>query len=567
MEAVSDMLSAIGPYARQVERRLADWNEAGRVGRIWNRDPTIWSGADEDRWLGWLGLADRKPPTSVQTFREIRARRFQDVLLLGMGGSSQCAEVLRRTFGRSEGCPKLHVLDSTIPSQVARTRSRLSPEQTLYIVASKSGTTTETGLLCDFFLEETKRAVGDAAGGHFAVITDPGTPLEVFARKEGFAFFFLGEPDVGGRFSALSSFGRVPARVIGLAFDRLLRSAAHMADRCGPAVPCEQNPGAALGITLAELALQGRDKVTLVIAPELQAFGPWLEQLLAESTGKKGRGLIPIENEPLGPADLYGDDRLFVYIHLAWPRDSEQEETIEALDAAGHPVIRIALDDRFSLGGEFFRWEMAAAVAGSVLGVNPFDQPNVQESKALTAGLTETYEREGALRADLPFLSQDGVAAFADDRNTAVLSGASSLVECVRFHLRRLRQGDYLALCAYLDPVPETLDLLQASRVAIRARTGVATTLGFGPRYLHSTGQMHKRGPDRGLFVIIDADDPDELPIPGRRTTFGVLSTAQALGDFAALNRRGRRLIRLRLSGDLAAGLSAFHEAVLEALS
>ncbi len=566
MHAVSDMVCSLGPYADRVEETLGAWDETGRIRRIWNRDSTLWSGADEDRWLGWLRPADQEEQALASTFQEIKARGFRDVLLLGMGGSSRCAEVLSLTFGGSEGFPKLHVLDSTVPSQVARAKSKLSPEHTLYIVASKSGTTTEANVLCDTFLEETKKVVGKNAGGHFAAITDPGTPLEAFARQAGFAYVFHGDPEIGGRYSALSNFGRVPSEVIGLDFAGLLRSAADMAARCGPGVPCEENPGAVLGIILAELALQGRDKVTLVITPEIQIFGTWLEQLLAESTGKEGRGLIPVENEPLGPPEVYDDDRFFVYIRRASEPESEQDEAMEAVRASGHPIVRIELEDQLSLGAEFFRWEMATAVAGAVLGVNPFDQPNVQESKALTTELIESHDAGGELPADRPLLSEAGIQVFADDRNAEALS-ETSFPECIRRHLNRLGKGDYLALCAYLDPVPTTLEVLQAIRLAIRDRTGVATTLGFGPRYLHSTGQLHKRGPESGLFVMIGAEDPNELEISGRRLTFGVLNMAQALGDFGALSRRKRRLVRLYISGELKAGLERLQECIVEALS
>lgn len=549
---------SIGAYERRVKKTLTVWRREGRVERLWRGDAGLWTGGDEGRWVGWLHGVDRQLRLCGDLKRaaqEVQEAGFEDVLLLGMGGSSLCAEVLSLTFGRVEGYPRLRVLDSTVPAQVRRFADGVDLEKTLCVVASKSGTTTEPNAFCDYFLEEMKQAVGERAGAHFGVITDPGSPLEARARKEGFRYVFEGVPEIGGRYSALSNFGMVPAAMMGIDVEAFLRRAARMVARCGADVPAEKNPGVVLGVVLGELAAAGRDKVTLVTSPGIRGLGTWLEQLLAESTGKGGKGLVAVDNEPLGPPEVYGEDRLFVYIRLTVGYDPGQDEAVGALERAAQPVVRVHLEDAMGLGGAFFLWEVATAVAGCVLGIHPFDQPDVQESKAFTARLMDDFEVEGRLPAEAPFLCDGGVQVFADGENAAALAGAASLEVCLAAHLARLKPGDFAALCAYLDMNDQNRERLQAIRLRIRDSRGVATTVGYGPRFLHATGQLHKGGPNSGLFLQITSDDAGDLPIPGSRASFGTLKAAQALGDALALSGRCRRTVRVHLSAGVEAGL------------
>ncbi len=553
-----DIAYSIGAYERRVQETLALWRREGRVEKLWRGDAGLWSGRDEGRWVGWLHIVDRQLRLCGDLKRaaeEVRADGFEDILLLGVGGSSLCVEVLRTAFGRLEGYPRLHVLDSTVPAQVRRFADRVDLRRTLCVVASKSGTTTEPNTFCDYFFEEIKKVVGARAGGHFVAITDPGSSLESRARAAGFRRIFEGAPEIGGRYSALSHFGMAPAAMAGIDVEGFLRRAAQMVARCGADVSPEENPGVILGVILGVLAEAGRDKVTLVTAPDIGGLGAWLEQLLAESTGKEGKGLVPVDGESLGSPEVYGDDRLFVYTRLASGSDPALDAALKALEGAGQPVVRIELEDVMDLGGAFFLWEMATAVAGSVLGIHPFDQPNVQESKDFTARLTDGYEVEGRLPTGAPVFAEGGVQVFAQGENAAALAGADSLEACLAAHLKRLKRGDYAALCAYLDMNERNHAYLQAIRLRIRDGSGAATTLGYGPRFLHSTGQLHKGGPDSGLMLQITSDDAEDLPIPGRHFSFGILKASQALGDYQALNQGRRRTVRVHLPADVEAGL------------
>lgn len=500
----------------------------------------------------------------------MRGDGFTDVLLLGMGGSSLGAEVVGRVLAPPAGAPTLHVLDSTDPLQIARTASRLDLPRTLCIVSSKSGTTLEPALLADYFLHLVQRAVGPArAGSHFLAITDPGSALEETAGAEGFRQVWSGRPDVGGRFSVLSNFGLVPAAACGLDAAAFLASARRMAERCGAAAPAGRNPGLQLGLVLGLAAAAGRDKTTLVLSPAVSALGAWLEQLLAESTGKAGRGLIPVVDEEPGPPSAYGDDRLFVHVRVEGRPDPGQDAALAALADAGHPVVTLPTAGPGALAGEFFRWQFAVAVCGAVLGVNPFDQPDVEAAKAAARALTAAWEAGGG-PDDRPAARSAGLSLFADGDTLARLraaAGASATLEqLVSAHLAGAGPGDYVALLAYLDHDEVHRSALQRLRRRIRDARRAATSVGFGPRYLHSTGQVFKGGPPSGVFLVFTADDTAvDLAVPGRPYTFGAVKMAQALGDVGVLAERGRRVIRLHMAEGVEAGLERVASLVADA--
>ena len=464
------------------------------------------------------------------------------------------------TCGSREGWPRLHVLDSTVPAQVQRFADAVNLETTLCIVASKSGTTTEPHAFCEFFWKKMQGTIGDAAGQNFIAITDPGSDLETLAREREFLSIFYGLPEIGGRFSALSNFGMVPAALIGIDVRAFLERAVAMGRRCK--LSDDQNPGLLLGLVLGELAKSGRDKVTLVTSPKLWDLGAWLEQLLAESTGKNGRGLIPVDLEEIATPDMYGEDRVFVYIRLKDDANAEQDAGMENLRAAHFPVIQINMADLSGLGSEFFRWEYATAVAGAVLNINPFDQPNVQESKDFTAELTRAFEKEGILPVQTPFLIDDDVLIYADVANAQTLGTIENLNSCIAGLLNQIRADDYVALCAYLDMNEDIVAVLQALRRRIRNVYRVATTLGFGPRFLHSTGQLHKGGANNVVVLQLTSDDVTDVNIPGRAFSFGILKQAQALGDAHALSSRKRRAIRIHFKTDVIAGIQRVKRAV-----
>ena len=536
----------------QVRSALKDWADGGKVGRLWARDPTLWTGRDEARWLGWLGIVDQQLGRLDELRRaaeDVGQAGFSHVVLLGMGGSSLCPEVLKMTFGRIASWPELHVLDSTDPAQVRTLETTVDLARTLFIVASKSGTTLEPNIFKQYFFERAKATVGAAqVGRRFVAITDPGSQMQRVAEADAFRRVFFGLPSIGGRYSALSDFGMVPAAVMGLDVARLLGRAAEMTRACAASVPVEENPGAVLGIVMGVLAKNGRDKATLVASPAIHALGAWLEQLLAESTGKEGTGLIPVDREPLGAPEVYGVDRFFVYLRLTSAPDAEQDLRVEALERAGQPLVRIMVDDPYDLGAEFFRWEFATAVAGAILHINPFDQPDVEASKLATRRLTDEYEKTGVLPSQ--------AAVRADD---------TKLHAALRSHLGRLGAGDYAALLAYVEMNAAHERELQAIRGAIRERYRVATCLGFGPRFLHSTGQAYKGGPNSGVFLQITCDDGVDVPVPGQKYTFGVVKAAQAQGDFQVLVERGRRALRIHLGKDVKGGLATLRSAVSQA--
>jgi glucose-6-phosphate isomerase len=563
-----------GELAAEVDAVLDAWQSGNGTERMWARDASVWTGADEANWLGWLGISEAQLD-APERFRLVASAAQEEavshVLLLGMGGSSLCPEVLRMTFGKIDGYPELFVLDSTDPAQVRAFEEKVDLDHTFFIVSSKSGSTLEPNIFLRYFFEAVKHRVGEAeAGRRFIAITDPGSKLETRAESDEFAHIFYGVPSIGGRYSALSDFGMVPGAIMGLDIPRLVEHADQMAQACAVSEPAWQNPGAVLGVILGVCAKSLRDKVTLVTSPGLSDLGAWLEQLIAESTGKDGKALIPVDREEVGLPGIYGDDRVFVYLGLAGEADPTLDGALTGLAAAGHPVVRIEMPDIYHLGQEFFRWEFATAVAGSLLGINPFNQPDVEASKVATRALTDEYEQRGSLPAETPIVAGNGIKLFTDERNAAELA-ASAISETVpaylKAHLSRVGPGDYVGLLAYLEMNEAHTEQLQAIRHRLRDKFRVATCLGFGPRFLHSTGQAYKGGPNTGVFLQITCDDLLDLPVPGQRYTFGVVKAAQARGDFEVLAQRGRRALRVHLGSDVAAGLETLSALVEQALA
>lgn len=541
---VDDVLGALG--TRQFARRLF----AGDAS-LWTHDPD--KAAEVRDRLGWLTAPTDflSRVSEIRSFADkVREEGFGNVVLLGMGGSSLAPDVSRATFGSADGWPALTVLDDTDPDAIRAVRDAIDLDHTFFLVSSKSGTTTETLSLARTFYGWLEERVGREAGARFAAITDPGSPLAEEARERGFRRVFENPTDFGGRYSALSYFGLVPMALQGIDIETLLERARRMRGSCSAELPPDSNPGTELGAALGRLARRGRDKVTFVTSEALSAYGAWAEQLLAESTGKRGTGLIPIDGEPLGEPDVYGGDRVFVHLRTAGEEDADHAAALEALEAAGHPVVRIVMKDTLGLGAEFYRWEMATATAGSVLGIDAFDQPNVEAAKQRTRELLEAWEKSGSFDEGKPVAEDERLALYAENgvadggpggRLAAFLDGA--------------RPGDYLALLAYVHRTPGREARLERLRVALRDRLRVATTLGYGPRYLHSTGQLHKGGPDTGRFVILTADESEDVPIPGQPFGFATLHRAQSLGDLSALRDAGRAVVRVHLVGDVEAAL------------
>ncbi len=554
-----------------VKAALEDWRREGKVRRLWAGDASLWTKTDEAQWLGWLNVVDAqlKAVGELEAFAdEVKRAGFSDAVLLGMGGSSLGPEVLAQTFGAKPGFPRLQVLDSTDPAQIRHVEGSIDLKRTLFIVSSKSGSTLEPNILKQYFWDRAAAALGEAeAATRFIAITDPGSSLEKAALGDGFRRVFHGVPTIGGRYSVLSHFGMVPGAVIGLDLRPFLERTATMVRSCAASAPPVENPGVVLGTILGAAARLGRDKVTMIGSPGVVALGAWLEQLLAESTGKLGRGIIPLDGEPFGAPAVYGADRLFVYLRLGSDQDTEHEQAVAALEQAGQPVVRITVADKMQLGQEFFRWEMATAVAGSILGINPFDQPDVEAQKVKTRELTAAYEKSGALPPEMPFATADGIALYADPASAEFLKQhTTSLASVLKAHLGRVGAGDYVALLAYIERNQAHAQALQRLRRMIRDRTRAATCLGFGPRFLHSTGQAYKGGPNSGVVLQITAADAEDLPVPGQAYTFGVVKAAQARGDFDVLAERGRRLLRVHLPADLDSGLRVLAAALEKAL-
>ncbi|MEO7026223.1 MAG: bifunctional transaldolase/phosoglucose isomerase, partial [Caulobacteraceae bacterium] len=555
-----------------VKETLARAGLEGWSRRLWRKDASLWPGGQADRWLGWLDAADA-PAVDFAALEGLQARvkagSYKHAVLLGMGGSSLGPEVLAMTFGARPGFPRLLICDSTDADQIGRIEAAVDPANTLFIVASKSGTTLEPELLQEHFLDLAARSLGpEAAAKHFVAITDPGSKLEQRAREKGFAAVFAGDPAIGGRYSVLSNFGLVPAGVIGLDVRRIFADLAPMRVACGPGAPPTANPGVRLGVTIGEAAKAGRDKLTILAPAPIADLGAWLEQLTAESTGKTGRGVIPIEGEPILDVGAYGDDRLFVHFRVDDVDAPAIDGLARALEVAGQPVVRITLASTDSIFQEFFRWEVAIAVAGAVIGVDPFDQPDVEAAKVKARSLMSS----GGASAGKGWqrFEADGLAFHADPANAEFLEGAAGAhtpEAWLGAHLARAEAHDYVALLAWLDRDPQTIADLGGVRQRIGDRRKAPTALQFGPRFLHSTGQAYKGGPNSGVFLQITAPPERDISLPARETTFGRIEAAQAQGDLEVLAERGRRLLRVHFLSGRAEGLARLARAIDHALA
>jgi transaldolase/glucose-6-phosphate isomerase len=542
---------SLGRLQPEVDAQLAKLQKEDAPRRLWSKDSTLWSADPSKREeirdrLGWLNVAEKMLEHAPELRDVAKAGRvYSDVVLLGMGGSSLCPDVLRNTLGPVKGHPRLHVLDTTDPVTILATRKKIQLGKTLFVVASKSGETTETLSHFAYFWDQVQKSgLRAKAGRQFAAITDPGTSLEKLAKDHGFRWIFPNPPDIGGRYSALSYFGLVPGALMGVDVEELLERAMEMASSCADSVPPETNPGVWLGAVMGRLALKGRNKLTLITSPKVATFGYWVEQLIAESTGKQGKGIVPVEGEPVGRPAVYGDDRLFVYIRM----DSDgPNRAVAAIEKAGQPVVTLTLRDKLDLGGEFLRWEVATAIAGSILGIDAFDQPNVQESKDNTKKVLAKFRSAGKLP------SAESVPA------SKARTGLKAL-------LQRAKPGAYFAIMAYTTRTPGSEAAIAAIRTAVRDHRYIATTAGYGPRFLHSTGQLHKGGPKTGLFLQIVQDDTSDVAIPGQPFSLSVLKQSQSLGDLQSLTSRRLPVLRVTLGRELAAGWRALVAAVKSAV-
>jgi len=566
------IMSISDGLGKAIGKATEEWRSSARIRRLWQRDPSVWTGSDEEKWLGWLHSAAQADIADYEDYAQrVKGQKFSDAVVLGMGGSSLGPEVLAQTFPKKTGFPRLHVLDSTDPAQVREMEAAIDITRTLFIVSSKSGGTTEPNAMKAYFFDRVTRAIGAGKAGHrFIAVTDPGSSLEKAATRRGFARIFHGEPTIGGRYSVLSPFGLVPAATAGIDVRSLIKHSLVMARSCGPDVPPHENPAVQLGLAMGLAGLEGRDKVTIFSSPKIADFGAWAEQLIAESTGKDGKGLIPIDGEPLADVSFYGHDRFFIDIRTEGESDAGHDDRLAAVEEAGHPVVRIVLKSIDHIGQEFFRFELATAVAGSVLGINPFDQPDVESAKIKTRELMVAFERSGALPEEEPVLSSDGLELYTDENNENDLSeiaAEQTIASWLKAHFARAASGDYLALLAYIAHDENNIDALQGIRLALRDKFHLATCAQFGPRFLHSTGQAYKGGPDNGVFLQITAEDARDLLVPGQKASFGIIKAAQARGDFDVLTERGRRALRVHLKGGLKAGLKSLDAALSEALN
>lgn len=524
--------------------------------RLWKGDASLWTGKDEGKWLGWLAAArsEQVDPDTLKMLGE-EAKGFKDAVLLGMGGSSLGPEVIARILGSAKGSPKLHVLDTSDPGQIATVAAAVDPANTLFIISSKSGSTMEPELLRAYFY-----AAAGRDGSHFVAVTDPGSKLEQTAKADGFAHIFAGDPAVGGRYSVLSAFGMVPAAAMGIDIQDFYEKTQPMVFACGADSPPAANPGVRLGVIIGEAAINGRDKLTILASKGLEPFGAWLEQLLAESTGKKGKGIIPVDLEPAGPPEVYGSDRLFVHLHLEGDAEDGLDSKLAQLKQAGHPLIRITVASRDLIGQEFFRWEIATAIASAIIGINPFDQPDVEDAKIATRKLVDAYEASSALEPEIAIAEDADLAIYAAGESGF---GSGDPANLLRLHFARLEPGHYAGFLGFIERDEANAAAMAAMRVAVRATKAVATVAGFGPRFLHSTGQAYKGGPASGLFLTITRDPHPDLSIPGRKASFGTIQIAQARGDMAVLVARGRPVLRVHIKKD--GGIEALRAAVIAA--
>ncbi|MGI9034871.1 MAG: bifunctional transaldolase/phosoglucose isomerase [Pyrinomonadaceae bacterium] len=548
-----------------VRETFDDWQKTDKIFRLWSKDASVWANTDEAKWLGWLDSVETAL-NNIQEYKDfaedVKSSGLTDVLLMGMGGSSLCPEVLALTFGKSN----FHVLDSTVPAQIKAIEEKINLEKTLFIVASKSGSTLEPNCFKQYFFDKLSQKIGaENAGKQFVAITDPDSKMQKVAEQDNFRKIFFGDPQIGGRFSALSPFGLAAGAAMQLDIEEFLKRAMEMVRACKSHQP-QENPGAILGTILGVCQTFGKDKLTIFTSPDIFDLGAWLEQLTAESTGKNGKAIIPVDREAVQSPEEYGDDRVFAYLSLENRTDEKQERAVAELEKAGQVVIRILLTDEMNLGQEFFRWEFAIATAGAIMQINPFNQPDVEAAKIEARKLTDEYERAGKLPAETPFFEADGVKLFSDEKNVAALNAAvgaeKSLANYLRAHLARISQDDYFALLAFIEMSAENENLLQAIRHKVLLEKKCATCLGFGPRFLHSTGQAYKGGANNGVFLQITADNAFDLDVPGQKYTFGVVCAAQARGDFQVLLDRQRRALRAHLGQDVKAGLEVLRNLI-----
>jgi transaldolase/glucose-6-phosphate isomerase len=560
-----------GQLAGEMSGAIKQAEDDNVAKRIWRKDSSLWKEDEANQKiiknsLGWLVLPDEMIGVAdelIEFSDLIRRRNYRHVMVCGMGGSSLCPEVLAQTFGPQPGYPELLVLDSTDPDVLAAYEHRIEIEHCLFVIASKSGTTTEPNVFYKFWYDQLGKRSPNP-GENFITITDPGSLLVEKAAELGFQRVFLNQADIGGRYSALSYFGMVPAALMGIDLKKLLGRAKQMAQACAAVMPAAANPAVQLGTFIGECARAGRDKLTLVTDEKIVSLGLWIEQLIAESTGKEGKGILPVAGEPLGGPAVYGQDRVFVSVSIG-ASSQGMKSKLDALTAAGHPAAYRQLTDLYDLGAEFFLWEFATACAGWRLGINPFDQPNVQESKDATKELLSTFVNKGSLPEQTPLVAENGLTIFAEGHTREALP-ATSVSDALRAHLATVKQGDYIALLNYIEETPAIEARLQEIRSLLRDTTKCATTAGYGPRFLHSTGQMHKGGPDTGVFFQITAKDANDFPVPGEPYSFSILKQAQALGDFRSLVAHGRRALRVDLGADVLVGLQRLHELIAAAL-
>jgi len=565
-EPIDRQIIDAGDHDGKIKRRIAELDGQSFNERLWRKDASLWKTDPEKQGsitggLGWLdvGAAMQTRLDEMAALRdELLDAGFTHVVHMGMGGSSLAPLVFQRSFITPADGLHLSVLDTTDPATLHDCERRVPLEQTVFIVASKSGTTAEPLAFGDYFYDRLRQIKGEAAGDHFVAVTDPGTPLADLARERRFRRIFLNFTDIGGRYSALSYFGMLPAALMGLDIGELMVRAERMMHACAADKPAQQSPGVILGAALGELARQGRDKVTFIVPHALDTLGMWLEQLLAESTGKEGTGLLPVAGEAVGPPSHYGDDRVFVYFSLDNEPDERLDRSVAALREAGRPLIAIRLQDRLDVAQEFFRWEIATATAGAVLGINAFDQPNVQESKDNTNRLLKIFHEEGRLPEETPDLVEEPLSVYLEDD-----SARGTLVHILSRFFKQTSRGDYIAILAYLSETTAIETVLEQMRMRLRQKFHTAVTLGYGPRYLHSTGQLHKGGPNIGLFIQLTAGDECDADIPGKPYSFGILRKSQAQGDLEALHRHGRRAMRIHLGSNVTEGLDRL-QAVLE---
>ena len=544
-----------------VEATIKDWQTGGKVEKLRAKDASVWTNEDEAKWLGWLDIVERQiaDKDKFADFQaEVKAENFSHILLLGMGGSSLCPEVLSFTFGKQNGFPELHILDSTDPAQIRQVEAKIDLANTLFFVSSKSGSTLEPNIFQQYFFERVSQTVGaDKAGSRFVAITDPNSKMQKVAEENNFRRIFHGDATIGGRYSALSDFGMIPLAAMGVDVSDFLSRTNEMVAACKQ--NATENPGVILGAILGTAWKNfGRDKVTIYTSPKIYDLGAWLEQLIAESTGKQGKSLIPVDREPIVAASEYGDDRVFVYLKVEG--DDERDAEVEELEASGQPFIRIVLPEIANLGQEFFRWEIATAVAGAIMEINPFNQPDVEASKIVTKKLTSEYEETGSLPDEKPLFESDGIKLFTDEPNAKELNKAvgddKTLGNYISAHLDRIEHGDYFGLLAYVEMNNSNQKSLDEIRRSVLENFSVATCLGFGPRFLHSTGQGYKGGANNGVFLQITCDDEEDLAVPHQKYTFGTVKAAQARGDFAVLAERKRRALRVHLGADVQEGLA-----------